>query len=201
MRSLIIKYVPGAILLLLLVFGIYKNPAITEKLSAGKSQNQDKTTFSSMEAKLDSLAKTPKQTDLNPGAMCYEPVCITDYANFVCSKCNKSTILSREVVENIRNAKAMLTNIRGLKIVIDDSGFCGHCNKNKTDHFFKITIFYPDRKEPVTSKLYIHQTGILTQFLKGNLIYKGERDSESDMKTYLPLLKKILLGIEDKREQ
>lgn len=200
MRSLIIKYVPGVILLLLLIFGIYKNPSMTEKLAAGKSQNQDKTTFSSMEAKLDSLAKSPKQTDLNPGAMCYEPVCINDYANFVCSKCNKSTVLSKEAAESIRNAKAMLTNIKGLKIVVDDSGFCGHCNKNKSDQFFKITIFYPDRKEPVSSKLYLHQTGILMQFLKGNLIYKGERDTEIDMKTYLPLLKKILLGIEEKHD-
>jgi hypothetical protein len=197
MSTLIIKILPRGVLLGLLCLGLSCKAGVEKSnLHAEDAYKNGLRTYTSLEAKLDSLSQTPKVAPTR-GAMCYEPMMRNDeYKDFVCSKCKKGTKYDIETYNEIIQAKRVLEGIKNLKLTIDDSGFCKNCSKSPTQRF-KISIYYPDRKDPITSELTIMDVNIIKQFLDGSKVYTGERESKTDMKDMMPLLKRVFLGGKD----
>ncbi len=197
MSTLIIKILPKGILLCLLCLGLSCKSGIEKSnLHAEGIYKDGFRTYTSIEAKLDSLSKTPK-VEPTRGAMCYEPMMRNNESkDFICSKCKKATKYDIETYEEIVQAKRILEGIKNLKVVIDDSGFCKSCSP-KPSLRFKVSIYYPDKKDPIVSELSIQDVNIIKQFLDGSKVYTGERDSKTDMKDMLPLLKRVFLGVKE----
>lgn len=189
----ILKHIPSAILVILLLLGISCRDNTKNALSA-EGTNKGFRNYSSIEAKLDSLSKAPKQRDLNPGAMCYKVAFDRTTETFICSKCKKGTVYNAKEYNRIIEAKRILESIKNIKIIVDDSGFCSNCSKGNVIYKFKLTIQYPDRTEPVYSEIHLNEVSLLKQFLEGKLVFRSENDNEEEMKNYLEKLKKILLG-------
>lgn len=189
----LVKHIPSAMLVLLLLLGISCRDNVKNSLSA-EELNKGYRNYTSIEAKLDSLSKAPKQKELSPGAMCYKVAFDRTTETFICSKCKKGTVYSASEYGKIMEAKRILENIKNVKIIVDDSGFCNNCSKGKMIGKFKLTIQYPDRSVPVYSEIYLNEVSLLKQFLEGKLVFKSENDNEEEMKNYLEKLRKILLG-------
>ncbi|MBN1233430.1 MAG: hypothetical protein JXA60_08775 [Candidatus Coatesbacteria bacterium] len=199
MNTILIRDLPSAILIGLLLLGVSckENEGVNQAFT---STEYGKSFFSyaRIEAKLDSLEKAPKTEELKPGAMCYSVCVNNNITNFVCLKCGKATKYDVWTYDLIQTTRSKLNGIKELDIKVIDNGFCEHCYPGTTPKTFKIYIKYSDKKDRIASSVNFHEAEVLVQFLKGNHVFTGEQGNESDMKQYLPLLKKILLGKEVK---
>ncbi len=188
MKTLIIKYIPRALLLVLLYIAL--------ACTGGRQvyAKSDGTTSSDMEEKLDSLAAQPKVERLNPGAMCYDTVAQNDTENFICLKCKKATKYPLGTYNQIITLRKQLNAMKGINVKVIDNGFCEHCNNGKPTMKFVLYVYYPDKKKPVRSEIDMSEAEILIQYMEGKRVFKGETGNEIDMKDFLPLLRRVLVG-------
>lgn len=152
--------------------------------------------YSEMESLLDSIAKSPPVSNLKPGAMCYAAGPAKGQpGNFTCPICHKATKYPSDLIQLVESSKKKFSAIKGgMKIVIKEEGLCLHCNPDKKGGTIKFIVYYPDRKDPLESTIYVYQLNIISQFLAGNRVYKDAMDFESDMKTHVSEFRKIFLG-------
>ncbi len=194
MKTLILKHLPKGFMIIIIATAIACLASSNAKtLKAEETVGSDKSTYKSIESKLDSLKHAPKQTDLNPGAKCYKVAFDRDSLALVCTGCGKSTMYPSRRMEEIMRLKQGLEGFKSIPIKVDNSNLCRHCNKTPK-YIFNLSIIYPDKKKPITSSISIDEAKVLLQFLQGNKVYSGSLGRESDMKDYIEMLRKVLLG-------
>jgi hypothetical protein len=155
--------------------------------------------------RLKALSTSPDPAIQNEtGAMCYRAAAPPTTADYVCPKCGQRTHhkndrgTARMVLHELPAMRGMVQALPGLDARLDESQYCRKCSPNVESPQAVLVLRFPGTPEEhrvagVTSM----DLRLLQEFLAGEKVHKGERDSESALKAHAGRLEE-LLGVEVK---
>jgi hypothetical protein len=150
------------------------------------------------------VAEKPAPEMMNPGAMCYAMMVPPDRAEYVCPACGAKTIHALNRLEGGWGAPALSVkhyrtyieqlNKLGLSAKLDESFLCSTCKKEGVSGLFlEVTL---GKQVVRTALVDMNDLRKLIAFVQGDLVWKGERDTELPLKPELPRIRQ-LLGVKE----
>ncbi len=103
-----------------------------------------------------------------------------------------------ETLLSIDQYKRILKQIKGLKIKLDENQFCRKCSPNIKDPQLVLNIKYDKEESHQVKNFTLEDLKKLSEFTKGEVVYKDERGGESLIKANSARLKE-LLGLETEK--
>jgi hypothetical protein len=179
-------------------------PAAT---STEKIKSLDRTAIRGL---LKKLSESPVPKGEKMGAMCYDTAPPPRRADYVCPKCGERTLYdetkmdTKEWVEKGRSSTVAweipecrrefkeLQKLAGDSISLDESQFCKKCSPKVTEPKLVLHITLKGEKARDVEKIKHGDIRILREFLAGELLAEGDRNSISPLKKSLPRLQELL---------
>ncbi|HOX43303.1 MAG TPA: hypothetical protein PK668_06885 [Myxococcota bacterium] len=148
-----------------------------------------------LRARLRALALSEPPRELAVGACCYEVASNDETEDHLCPTCGARTTYPRFTVEFVREARARLREVRGLRVELDERGFCGRCSRGEPDRRLDLVLHLPGETAPRrVADVQPRDLVLLAEFLSGLAKHRDGHD-ESPLKDHLPRLRQ-LLGLE-----
>ncbi len=150
-------------------------------------------------ALLKRAAETPPPKKLSSGAMCYSTMGPPQRADYLCPDCGGRTLYEDKLAGFVQGGIAAcrrefdeLEKVAGAAVSFNESQFCRDCSPDVQAPQLVLEITYRDGKQVTVSSLRADDIRLLREFLSGELVHKGERDSETAMKELVSRLEKML---------
>lgn len=151
--------------------------------------------------RLKTLSASEPPKNLSMGAMCYAPrIYNPQKAEYVCPKCGAKTLYPErmeQLIIDIPKCRRYVKEIRQIALQLDESQFCKKCSPSVKSPSLVLVVSYPGEK-----KTYRHagvnsnDLLLIQEFLEGKAVHKGERDSETSLKSNMERIQ-LLLGIKE----
>lgn len=152
------------------------------------------------------LASLPTVTDkdLSFGAMCYEAVQLThDQVRYVCPICMHQTIYKANgensdqwgvvtMVRQMDDIRRLVKQVKGVDLHLDERGFCRTCSPKVKAPHLSLEVRWGKGIIHRTEKITLQDLILLSEFARGEVIHKGDRDNETLLSNYTPRLRELL---------
>jgi len=151
--------------------------------------------------RLKTLAASEPPKNLSMGAMCYAPrVYEPKKAEYVCPKCGSKTAYPGHmefIINDIPTCRRYVKEIRQIALQLDESQFCRKCSPSVKSPSLVLVVSYPGEKKSYRfSGVNGNDLLLIQEFLEGKAAHRGERDSETPLKSNMERIQQ-LLGIKE----
>ncbi|HOX42161.1 MAG TPA: hypothetical protein PK668_01125 [Myxococcota bacterium] len=150
--------------------------------------------------RLKALSASPDPVLQNErGAMCYRAAAPPTTADYVCPKCGQRThhkndrATARLVLRELPAMRGLVKALPGLDARLDESQFCKQCSPGVEAPQAVLVLRFPGvPDEHRVAGVSTADLRLLQEFLAGEKVHKGERDSESALKAHAGRLEELL---------
>jgi len=146
--------------------------------------------------KLKELSESKAPDTLAEGAMCYKVAGPPNRAEYVCPSCGAKTIYTSDawtITRDIPQCRSIVADLKAYDIKLDESQFCKKCSPKQKDPQLCIEIKFTNEKdEHKTCSISPFDLQLLSEFLKGSQVHRGDTGEETPLKNYIDRIKTIL---------
>ncbi len=170
-------------------------------MPAPVSESNNSLSKAELEKKLIVLSQSEAPTELAVGAMCYKVARPADRYEYVCPNCQEKTLHTNNYAyflqKDLGACRSIAKNLSDFGILLDETNFCTHCQKERTneDGLCIIVEYEGVEEKHRCCSIRLEDLKILDAFFKGKTKYTGSHGNEIALKTKQERLE-YLLNIE-----